>query len=157
LDVGEEVALTNPFIDDVKCRLLQGEDFSIQLRNSETFLSCFFAMQAANPHVSFGWSKRLFRELPATVRNQYWTMIRDFAAHCKAGYVVVVDDASDQFEDRFIEMDGKRFLDTSIGHSYGHGIQEVWFNEACGAKPPEGVCLTDFLDIGHGFYQCRVA
>lgn len=157
LDVGDEVPLREPFCDDVKLRLVNQQAFSVQLRNSELIISCFFAINSSNPHVFFGWPRRIFDELDSNSQNQYWSMIRSFAALSKAWYVVLVDDAPDDFEDRFIEIDGIRYLDTSVLHSYGHGIQEVWVNEVWGASLPEGACLTGRYSVGDGFYSYNVA
>lgn len=84
-------------------------------------------------------------------------MIRDFAKLSNAAYVVIVDDAPDNFEDRFVEVNGIRFLDTDVSHSYGHGIQSVWVDGTRSASTPEGIAPADSVDIGRDFRKYRIS
>lgn len=156
LDVGTEEKLTRPFASDVKRRLRDGQNFSVQCRNSEIVVGCFFCASSRKPHLFFSWSRRLLADLAPSIREEYWSMICSAAKASKAGYVVVVDDAADNFEDRFIEIDGAPFLDTNVSHSYGHGIQQVWVDPALGAKPPHSDLQAVFLDNRCGFDRYQV-
>lgn len=157
LDVGDVVGLTPPITDDLARRLENGSQFSVQCRNGALFISCTFATQTSNPFISLGWSRRLFGVLERSTQLAYWEMIRDFAKKISAAYVVIVDDACDNFEDRFVDVSGIRVLDTGVTHSYGHGIHAVWVDESLSARPPDGVSLDGSVDVGRGFRKYVVS
>lgn len=151
VDAGEQVEINGPIEIELQERLLKGEQFSIECRNSELFVSCHFTAMSHNPCVYLGWIKNLFIALGNVRQTEFRRMLIEFASHIFASYVIIVDDASDNFEDRFLIIDGKRMLDTSVNHKYGHGIQEVWVDVANATEPPEGVSVEQSTIVGAGF------
>ena len=151
LDVGEEIALGEPFELELIRYLEAGKSFSTQLRRTDIVLSVEFLLESPNPHMSIGWSHRLFDELPAPVQNNLWSAIRSFAKDCNAGYVVIVDDAPDHFEDRFLDIDGKRIFDLHVDHRYGLGVREIWLQTCIMSILPEGATYGESEQIGEGF------
>jgi hypothetical protein len=156
LDVGEEVVLNERPCDTVAQMLNEGLQFSIQCRDDHIGFSFTFAPRTSNPHMFIGWSRRLFGCLTESIQNRYWEMIRGFAKGCNAAYVVIIDDAPDDFEDQFVDINGARVLDTYVNHSYGHGIQSIWVDESRTATPPEGVSLVGSTEIGQHFRKYLV-
>jgi hypothetical protein len=156
VDAGEESRLQQPILEDLRRRLENGEQFSVTCRNSEIANSVFFATQSANPHISIAWSRNFFSNLESAAQSEYLTMVRDFAKASRAAYVVLVDDAPDQFEDRFLEIAGVRHLDVEVPHQYGHGIRSIWVDESAGAVIPDGVALVKGKEIGEGFVEYLV-
>lgn len=152
LEVGDEVFLEKPAHEDLRHRLENDEQFVAEFRNSEIIFTCGFATRSFNPHIYFGWPRKIFANLPESVQQEYWEMFRDFAKASGSAFVILVDDASD-FEDRFLEIDGRRFLDAEVSHEYGHGIRAVWVDVSIGAEPPEGVSNTAVTNIGDGFRE----
>ena len=148
--VGEEDTVCSPVLSNLESLLQEGRQFLVECRNTELFISCNFLHRVSNPHVFFGWSKRLFSDIPERNQQRYWQMFQAFAKQIHAGYVVLVDDASDNFEDRFLEVDGKRFLDTECNHQYGHGIWSVWVDQELGGECPDGVAEATAVDLGNG-------
>jgi hypothetical protein len=114
-------------------------------------VSVEFLLGAPNPHVSLGWSRRRNGELPPLIQGGGWKAIRSFAKDCNAGYVVIVDDAPDHFEDRFIDIGGRRVFDTHVNHRYGLGIREVWVRSPVTSPLPEGVIYGDSEQLEEGF------
>ncbi|MBS0266552.1 MAG: hypothetical protein JSS02_31770 [Planctomycetes bacterium] len=153
LDVGEEVALKEPFERDLSQYLRNRNSFSIQLRSSEIVVSVQFMLGSANPHISLGWSRRLFDRSPPDFQMAFWSAIRAFAKDCDAGYVLIVDDAPDHFEDRFLDIDGKRFVDCHVDHGYGLGLREIWLQTSAAAVPPDGLEFGPSEEIGRGFLR----
>lgn len=151
LDVGEEIELARPGQIGLIRYLEQGASFSIQARNANIVLSCQLLAGSKNPHLSLGWSRRLFETLPAQSKDAFWTGIRAFARDCDAAYVLIVDDAPDFFEDRFPEIDGKRVLDLKVDHRYGSGLRQVWLKTSVIHTPPGGARYEKSEDIGDGF------
>ena len=154
LDVGEEVALKAPFESDLVRYLEMGMSFSIQLRSAHIVISVHFLLESPNPHIAIGWSRRFLREAPATMQSQFWRAIRAFAKDCNAAYVIIVDDAEDLFEDRFVDVDGKRVLDVEVKHRYGLSLREMWIQKSLGSTLPDGPEYGDCEDIGEGF-ECH--
>ena len=153
--VDEEFGLRHPVIKDLQERLGQGQQFLVECRNNEISIACCFATRSFNPHFFLGWSRSLFTRLDDSIQHEYWEMIRDFAKASSAAYVVLVDDAG-EFEDRFIDIDGRRVLDATVAHKYGHGIQSVWVDTSRQAELPEGIHRKPIGDIGDGFEEYSV-
>ncbi len=94
--------------------------------------------------------------------NAYYSMLGRFARRCGAAYVVFVSDPTD-FEDRFLEIDGRRVLDTSVTPYSIAGIRytvdrvyEVWV--AAGQPPVVGLdaAIDADFDASKGFYVYRL-
>ncbi|HEY0981176.1 hypothetical protein [Schlesneria sp.] len=151
LDVGEEISLNEPFERDLIRHLEIGKSFSIQLRSADLVISAEFLLDAPNPHISLGWSRRLLEESTPMIQRDFWKALRSFARDCNAGYVVIVDDAPDHFEDHFIDIDGKRMFDLHVNHRYGLGLREVWLQSCVTSTLPEGVTYRDSEQLGEGF------
>jgi hypothetical protein len=157
LDVGEEVSLTLPVLRDLIHYLEEGVSLSIQARSKEIAISCQFFTQSSNPHISLGWSRRLFETLTVKSQEAFWMTVRAFARDCGAAYVIIIDDAPDQFEDRFIPIGDKRLLDMEVSHRYGLGVRQVWIKTSSVPTPPEGPSYERFEEIGDGFRRYYVA
>lgn len=152
LDVGDKVALTTPHQLALAHFLEQGKSLSIQARNSEIAVSCQFVIESPNPHISLGWSRHLLEQTTFASQGAFWKTMRAFARDCGAAYAIVVDDAPDYFEDRFIEIDQKRILDTHVEHRYGLGVRQLWLQTSFDATLPEGLTFFEGpRDIGDGF------
>jgi hypothetical protein len=153
LEYGEETPLGNSELEELKQRLSADEPLMIECRNSELFFSCSFATRYANPYVMLGWSKRLFRELRQTRQEEYWKMLRQCAKRCHAAHVLIVDDPPDFFEDRFLEIDGQRFLESQMQSGKQYDIHAIWTNVELCDKVPEGVDESSRRVIPDGFVE----
>lgn len=151
---GAQIALRPPFLEDVRRRLENGEQFLLESHNSDILISICFATRSYNPHVLFGWSRKQFARLDVSVQERYFEMLRKFARESRAGYVIQVDDPPDHFEDRFVEVDGHRLLETQAPDGYRYDIRAVWVDRA--AELPHGVSLPA-RDIGMGFLDVSVS
>ena len=152
-NVGEEIDLREPFERELKNHLENGKSFSIQLRSTDIVLSVEFILESRNPRISIGWSRHLFDKLLHTIQSDFWKAIRSFAKECNAAYVVIVDDAPDHFEDRFLEIEGRRMIDLDVNHGYGLGLREVWLQLSAMVTLPEGASYVGSEDIGEGFQR----
>jgi hypothetical protein len=157
LDVGEEMHLEAPIEADLSRLLLSGTPLSAQARNDQLALSCQFFTPGRNPHICLGWSARLFADLGDDNATSFWAGLCAFAHDCAAGCVIVIEDAPDFFEDRFIEIEGIRFLEMEVEHTYGLGVREVWINLSLVSAPPEGPKYTSSFDLCEGFRAYLVA
>lgn len=156
LEHGEETPLGKSTVVNLKQRLCDDEQLIIECRNAELFFSCSFATQYSNPYVMLGWSKRLFQQLSLSRQKDYWDMLRQCAKQCRAAYVVIVDDPPDFFEDRFLEIDGQRFLENRLPSGNKYDIHAIWTDiELCG-KVPEGVDESSRREIPDGFAEYSV-
>jgi hypothetical protein len=151
LDVGEEVALSEPFERELTRYLEAGKSFSTQLRSNDIVLSVEFLLESPNPHISIGWPHRLFDELRPPIQVMLWNAIRSFAKDCDAAYVVIVDDAPDHFEDRFLDIDGKRVFDLHVTHRYGLKVREIWLQRSIMSVLPGGATYGESEQVGEGF------
>ena len=162
-EYGDEVTFKEPFTEDLQTRLQFGEQLFAEFSKFDsdtdivTTFACSFAVKTVNPHISVGWHKRLFSQLPTEIQHDRWMAIRDAAKSSNSAYVVLAVEASDSFEDRFLEVDGKRILDTESHHQYGHGIWAVWVDHTHDSECPVGVIDKVAADIGSGFVQYDVA
>lgn len=158
-EFGEEVPLGQSAFDELRRLLRDNVPLFIECRHAPAAanvvitLAVSFETQAANPHIYCGWPRNLFARLPDEITQDYWTIIREFAKACRAAYVVLVDDARDDFEDRFLEIDERRVLDTEVLHSYGHGIQAVWVDPSALGTRPEGVQEKLSREFSDGFLE----
>ena len=71
--------------------------------------------------------------------------------YCDSTYVIVIDDAPDQFEDRFVQIGDERMIDVEVKHGYGLGLREVWIESLLVSTPPEGPWYGRSEEIGDGF------
>lgn len=156
LEHGEETPLGELVLANLKQRLCEDEQFMIECRNNELFFSCSFATQYSNPYVMLGWSKRLFHELSLSRQKEYWDMLRQCAKQCRAAYVVIVDDPPDFFEDRFLEIDGQRFLENQMPSGNEYDIRAVWTDGELCDKVPEGIDESSGREIPDGFLEYSV-
>jgi hypothetical protein len=157
LEYGEETPLGPTAMSELKRRLTDQEQLMIECRNSELFFSCSFATRYANPYMMFGWSKRLFRELPQSRQDEYWEMLRQCAKQGRAAHIVIVDDPPDFFEDRFLEIDGQRFLENQMPSGNKYDIHRIWTNVELCDKTPEGVDESSRRVMPDGFVEYTVA
>lgn len=159
-EFGECVQLRPPYLQDLRDRLSKGEQIFAELSkhdgasNIVTTFACSFAIRTANPHFSIGWHKQLFSRLPEDVQRMYWMLIRDVAKSGNAAYVLHVEEASDTFEDRFVEIDGKRMIDAH--NQSNHGIWAVWIDRSLGAECPNGIVYDTASNLGDDFFQYTV-
>lgn len=157
LEYGEETPLGPTTMSELKRRLTDQEQLMIECRNSELFFSCSFATRYANPYMMFGWSKRLFRELPQSRQDEYWKMLRQCAKQGRAAHIVIVDDPPDFFEDRFLEINGQRFLENQTPSGNKYDIHAIWTNVELCDKTPEGVDESSRRVMPDGFVEYTVA
>ncbi len=157
LEYGEETPLGPIAMFELKRRLTDQEQLMIECRNSELFFSCSFATRYVNPYMMFGWSKRLFRELPRSRQDEYWEMLRQCAKQGRAAYIVIVDDPPDFFEDRFLEIDGQRFLENQMPSGNKYDIHAIWMNIELSDRIPEGVDVSSRRVMPNGFVEYSVA
>jgi len=157
LEHGDELQLDGSILNGLKQRLTKHEQFMVECRNDELFLSCSFATRYSNPYMILGWSKRLFRDLNESRQNEYWDMVGRCAKQCKAAHVVIVDDPPDFFEDRFLEIDGRRFLETEMPSGNKYDIHAIWTDLALCDQIPEGIDESSRHEIPSGFIECSVS
>lgn len=151
LDTGEQISLEDPFECDLYRRLERGDSFSLAIRNQEIVISVEFRLGAQNPHVSFGWSINLYEA--ARQSTQEWLVegLLGFAADSEVAYVVLVEDAPVHFEDRFVDIDGRRCVDLTGADREGFSIREVWVHSSHSDLLPAGLNYGDAVDIGHHY------
>lgn len=157
LDIGDEVMFSSPNSLDISHRLDEGDSFSIQARIADLPMSVQFFIGSPNPHICIGWSRRLFKEILIETKEVIWKTLCRFALDCNASYAIVVDDAPDLFEDRFLEIDGKRILDMESHHEYGHRVREVWTRSSMALLPPEGPTYSGPKSNSDGFVKYFVS
>lgn len=149
-------AINIPFppIDEIEKLLRHNEQFLVECRNQELFLSISFAEKYyTNPHVMIGWPRTIFSALAKDSQEKYLRLIRNVANACGAFYIIIVNDPPDYFEDRFLEIDGQRFLDEYLPSGNKYDIQNVWINSASSNTQLGGVEISGCVDVGEGFQQ----
>lgn len=152
LDYGQKVELGEDNIHEIQRRLSEGDQFLIECRNRELFFSCVFATHYANPFIAFGWSSRLFVDLSISRKEKYFKLLRRFAKLSNAGYVLLVNDPPDFFEDRFIDIDGQRYLEVETPSGNRYDIYCLWVDEKM-TRIPEGVNEILFRRVVDGFLE----
>lgn len=153
-DVGDEIMLSSPVIEDLSKRLVKNEQFLATCRNSELYFACGFATNSKNPYICIGWQKKLFASLEKSAQKEYLQMIRKSAKAVDAGYVIFVDDPPDYFEDRFLLVDGERYLDTQMPDGAPYEIHEIWLDKK--VIQPVGIKLYNRKNIGDGFISFSI-
>lgn len=156
LEHGEESRLNGSIPAALEKRLSEQEQFMVECRNNELLFSCSFATRYSNPYIMLGWSKRLFRDLNESRQREYWDMLRKCAKGCKAAHVIIVDDPPDFFEDRFLEIDGQRFLENEMPSGNKYDIHAVWTDLELCDKVPEGIDESSRREIPDGFLEYSV-
>jgi len=137
---------------DASNQLGEGAQFQVECFNEDLFFALCFTTKYVNPFIVIGWSNRLFHRIAADRQAGYMRMLRQAALACNAAYVILVDDPPDYFEDRFLDIDGKRFLDPLMPSGERYEIREVWARENLKHLPPEGVSGPGTA-IGQGFVR----
>jgi hypothetical protein len=137
--------------EELKTRLGSGEQFQSEFRNRALFFSLSIATGYPNPYVMIGWSNRLFANSAEDYQRRFVQMLRRFARLINADYVVIVDDPPDYFEDKFIEIDGRRFLDNMTTGGKPYEVRGVWIANTRDDKIPDGVSASSGRNIGDGF------
>jgi hypothetical protein len=141
---------------ELQTRLKEAEQFQVECRNRDVFFSISFGTRYSNPYIMIGWSRKVFGTIAEADQRRYLRLLRQFAKLCQAVYVVIVDDPPDYFEDRFIEIDGQRFLDDRMPSGKKYEIHGIWVDESSGGFRPEGVPDSTGIDIGDGFTKYEV-
>lgn len=157
LEHGDEMPLDGSVRERLKSLFIRGEQFQVECRNEELFISCSFATRYSNPYVMLGWSIRLFSQLSEPRRNQYWNLFRECAKRCKSTHVIIVDDPPDYFEDRFLEIEGRRFLENELPSGNRYNIHAVWTDCNLCDTVPEGVNDASRREIPGGFIEHSVS
>jgi hypothetical protein len=139
LEPGDSLELSGNTIKELVNRLNNDEQFLVECRNRDLFFSIFFATKNSNPYLVVGWSQRIFAELNDDLQQRYWQLLKRVARGCGATYVIVVDDPPDYFEDRFLEIDGRRFLENQTLSGRKYDIRSVWIDVDSLEPRPEGI------------------
>ena len=84
-------------------------------------------------------------------------MLRQCAKQSRAAHIVIVDDPPDFFEDRFLEIDGKRFLENQMPSGNKYDIHAIWTNIELCDEIPEGVDELSRRVMPDGFVEYLVA
>jgi hypothetical protein len=148
LDVGEEIALHRPYDHDLYRRLDRGDSFSIAIRSPDLSISVEFRLETPNPHVSFGWSVGLYEAASQKAKECLWEGLLGFAFDSDAAYVILVEDAPVHFEDRFVDIDGRRCVDLAGADREGFSLREVWVRSNRNTELPAGLSYGEAVDIG---------
>lgn len=155
LDIGEQIPITS--LTDLRHYFEQPKSISIQARSPDITVACHFLLESQNPNISFGWPRGLFAEMSSLSQRLFWDAIRGFSRGCGAAYVIIIDDAPDEFEDRFVQVDDERMLDMHVNHDYGLGVREIWLQSSFNVALPEGPAYEEKpLMIGDGFKCFKV-
>lgn len=141
LEIGDEAALTREPVTDLLNLLSKDEQFTVECRNQDLFFSLSFATRYSNPYILIAWSRKIFQRLERTSRHNYWQLLRKIANACNAKYVVIVDDPPDFFEDKFLEIDGRRVLDSRTSSGKRYDIRAVWASVALKENPQKALML----------------
>ncbi len=136
-------------------RLTLCEQLQVICRNKELYFSCSFCTQVNNPYICFCWSKKLFSYFDAKKRDEYLKMIRKAAKVTCACYIIFVVDPPDYFEDRFLDIDGIRYIDIFKPDGTTYEIEQIWVDND--VKLPFGVELNSLGPIGDGFFAYSIA
>lgn len=150
---GDEVKLGDRPDDELASRIIKGEQCQVQCSDADLFLIVSFVQQSWNPHLVIGWPRRLFSALPQERQQAHWRLLRGVAAASKASFLIVVIDPPGYFEDRFIELDGRRILDRERADGLEVEIQEIWIRADVVDAIPEGVHGPPKGDIEEGFQE----
>lgn len=142
--------------EELKTRLRDDEQFQVECRNQDLFFSICFATRYPNPYIMIGWSRKIFGTIAEPDQRRYLRLLRQFAKLCHAAYVIIVDDPPDYFEDRFIEIDGQRFLDDRMPSGKQYEIHGVWIDKSAECPIPEGVSYSSGTEIGDDFTKFEV-
>jgi hypothetical protein len=153
LEHGEEEQLVGEVRAALKKRLSERQQFLIECRNDELVFSCSYATRYANPYIMLGWSKGMFRNLSESRQSEYWEMLVRCAKQCSAAYVIIVDDPPDFFEDRFLEIDGQRFLENEMPSGKKYDIRAIWIDFELCERVPLGIDASSRRELPFGFFR----
>ncbi len=133
--------------------LNRGKSLSVTCRNNQLWISCNFAISAANPHIFLGWSSKCLRLLNEVERTAYYTHLRTASKKAQAAYVVFMEEVPDFFEDRFVPLDDIRLIDFSLPSGKLEPIHEIWIDHQIGGVIPQGADFFEGKEIGKSFFQ----
>jgi hypothetical protein len=126
-------------------------------------MSIRYAVNDPNPNISIGWSRKWFHFLDEQTKRIYLETILEFANVSGASYVLFLEDLfdkyDDRFEDRFISINGGRFLDDSPKRQSGWDfmIDEIWIKEKAKLNIKSNRKLIPVAYIGAGFTSYKLS
>jgi hypothetical protein len=153
IDTGDEVDLGADPDSKLVLTAAQGEQFSVEFSLGAMPVSCQIKTRSANPHIAIAWPNRQFERAEPSAQNQFLRAIGDCANDSQATFVLFVDDAPSEFEDRFVCLDHEWSLDTSINHKYGHGIREIWIHVSYQGQHIHEHVSGEIFERVHGSYN----
>jgi hypothetical protein len=108
-------------------RLLDsGMDLHVELSDQNLIFACTFARSARNPHVSLGWSSRIFTALSVETQGRYLAVVSSFSEMLEATAVIILLNAPGYFEDQIV-VSGKDVIVDAIGPEDSRiEICEIW-------------------------------
>ena len=161
-EYGAEVFITEPLHLGLQSILSHHTDLFVEFEkqysgtNALFRMSVSFANSAGNPHFVLAWPRWIVGQLSQSARDEHWITIRNAARAAEAAYVIPVRDAPDDFEDRFLDVDGQRLLDEEIGEHIDRRVDEIWINCDFGGTRPVGLLSPGAIPIGNGFQKYNV-
>jgi hypothetical protein len=153
VEYGDEIELTKMPIGEIEQRLRNVEQFQVQCRNSDIFFAVSFGTRSFNPHVLTIWSRKIFARLPQKLQERYWRLIREVAHACNATYLITIIDPPDYFEDKFLEVDGRRILDRRLSSGNEYEFHSLWIRIDSTDASPDGVSEATTGNVGEGFEE----
>ncbi|KYF65238.1 hypothetical protein BE11_24805 [Sorangium cellulosum] len=156
LEHGDKVELAGPPAEELEERAVRGEQFLAECRDRALAFTLLLHAKYTNPYMALGWSRRLFRNLSHDEQERYWKLIRVVAQRSNAAYIIVVNDPPDYFEDRFLEVDDRRWLDKQLPSGATYDFRAIWISTRAASALPEGVSSLPGNDVGEGFREYSV-
>jgi hypothetical protein len=83
-------------------------------------------------------------------------MLRQIAKACNAAFVIIVNDPPDYFEDRFLDINGQRYLENQLPDGYKYEILSVWIDGDSMDPWPVGIREDIPPKPADGFFEYMV-
>ncbi len=158
-------SLPEPRFKEAARLLQQGEQIYLDFLSFHTPLTGCFMTQIWNPYIEFHLRVRGLREFSREECNAFFTMMLIIAERARAAYVLFMGEPTDDFEDHFIEIDGKRYIDkvyirtkrpTSAADFFwdGYLVRHIYVNRELRGDLPEGLPqVEEEIEVGEGWVE----
>jgi hypothetical protein len=158
-DTGKSFVMKDfPILEGYRILIKNGK--SIKITNN--IMNIEYAITDPKPHIAIRYSRKWFHFLDEVSKNNYLTILLEFASLSRSSFVIFLEDLFDKYEDRFEDRllftNGKIFLDDSPKKRsrWDFMIDEIWIKEKYDLIVSSQRTLTSGKYVGEGFTSFRI-
>jgi hypothetical protein len=158
-DTGKSLVVKDfPILEGFRTLIKEGKDIKI----TNNIMAIEYAINDPNPHLAIRYSRKWFHFLDEKYKDDFLTILLEFASLSGSSFVIFLEDLFDKYEDRFEDRllftGGRIFLDDGPKKrsKWEFMIDEIWIKGKADLIAKSQRTITPGKYLGEGFTSFRL-